>query len=60
MNNPKFKALLERLDALKERFESGQINSVEFLKQLLVIARETLQAEKDIPPRRMKTVARQR
>jgi type I restriction enzyme R subunit len=49
-NNPKFKALLERLDALKERFESGQINSVEFLKQLLVIARETLQAEKDIPP----------
>jgi type I restriction enzyme R subunit len=48
--NPKFKELSERLDALKERFEAGQINSVEFLKQLLVIAKETLQAEKDLPP----------
>jgi type I restriction enzyme, R subunit len=37
--NPKFKKLSERLDALKDRFESGQINSVEFLKALLEIAR---------------------
>ncbi len=49
-NNPKFKKLSERLDALKDRFESGQISSVEFLKQLLEIAKETLQAEKDTPP----------
>jgi type I restriction enzyme R subunit len=48
--NPKFKKLSERLDALKDRFESGQINSVEFLKQLLDIAKETLQAEKEAPP----------
>lgn len=48
--NPKFKQLSERLDALKERFESGQMNSVEFLKQLLEIAKETLQAEKETPP----------
>lgn len=48
--NPKFKQLSERLDALKDRFESGQINSVEFLKALLEIARETLQAEKEVPP----------
>jgi type I restriction enzyme R subunit len=48
--NPKFKQLSERLDALKVRFESGQINSVEFLKQLLVIAKETLQTEKEVPP----------
>ncbi len=48
--NPKFKQLSERLDALKDRFDSGQINSVEFLKQLLQIAKETLQAEKDEPP----------
>ncbi len=47
---PKFKQLSERLDALKDRFESGQINSVEFLKQLLQIAKETLQAEKEVPP----------
>ncbi|MDQ9169002.1 type I restriction endonuclease subunit R [Oxalobacteraceae bacterium R-40] len=50
IGNPKFKQLSERLDALKDRFESGQINSVEFLKQLLVIAKETLQAEKEAPP----------
>lgn len=48
--NLKFKQLSERLDALKDRFESGQINSVEFLKQLLEIAKETLQAEKEVPP----------
>jgi len=48
--NPKFKKLSERLDALKDRFESGQINSVEFLKHLLEIAKETLQAEKEVPP----------
>ncbi|CAM8751355.1 Type I site-specific restriction-modification system, R (restriction) subunit and related helicases [Burkholderia pseudomallei] len=48
--NAKFKQLSERLDALKDRFESGQINSVEFLKQLLEIAKETLQAEKEVPP----------
>ncbi|MGU5617659.1 type I restriction endonuclease subunit R [Aeromonas caviae] len=48
--NPKFKQLSERLDALKDRFESGQMNSVEFLKQLLEIAKETLQAEKETPP----------
>jgi len=48
--NLKFKRLSERLDALKDRFESGQINSVEFLKQLLEIAKETVQTEKEIPP----------
>ena len=48
--NPKFRQLTERLDALKDRFESGQVNSVDFLKQLLEIAKETLQAEKEIPP----------
>lgn len=49
LGNPKFKALSERLDAL-HRFESGVLNSVEFLKQLLQIAKEVLQAEKEIPP----------
>ena len=49
-DNPKFKQLSERLDALKDRFESGQINSVEFLKQLLQLAKETLQAEQATPP----------
>ena len=48
--NPKFKQLSERLDALKDRFESGQINSVEFLKQLLEIAKETVETEKEVLP----------
>jgi type I restriction enzyme R subunit len=48
--NPKFKKLSERLDALRDRFESGVLNSVEFLKQLLEIAKEVLQAEKEVPP----------
>ncbi len=50
LGNPKFKALSERLDALKERFEAGLVNSVEFLKQLLQLAKEVLQAEREIPP----------
>jgi len=50
LGNPKFKALSERLDALKDRFESGLLNSVEFLKQLLQLAKEVLQAEKETPP----------
>lgn len=50
LGNPKFKALSERLDALRDRFESGVLNSVEFLKQLLQLAKEVLQAEKETPP----------
>ena len=50
MGNPKFKALSERLDSLKERFEAGLLNSVEFLKHLLQLAKELLQAEKETPP----------
>ena len=50
LGNPKFKELSERLDALRDRFESGVLNSVEFLKQLLQLAKELLQAEKEIPP----------
>lgn len=50
LGNPKFKKLSERLDALRDRFESGVLNSVEFLKQLLEIAKEVLQAEKEVPP----------
>jgi len=50
LENPKFKALSERLDALKDRFESGLINSVEFLKQLLQLAKDVVLAEKELPP----------
>ncbi len=53
LGNPKFKQLSERLDALKLRFESGQLNSVDFLKTLLVLAKETVQAEQEEPEQAM-------
>jgi len=49
MGNPRFKALSERLEDLKNRHEQGQLNSVEFLKQLLALAHELLEAEKETP-----------
>jgi type I restriction enzyme R subunit len=48
--NPRFKALSERLEALKQRFDQGQTNSVNFLKELLDIARETVETERATPP----------
>jgi type I restriction enzyme R subunit len=50
INNPRFRQLSERLEALKERHEQGQFHSVEFLKQLLDLAKDLLQTEKDVPP----------
>jgi type I restriction enzyme R subunit len=50
MGNPKYVALSERLEALKERHEQGLLNSVEFLKHLLDIARDLVATEKDTPP----------
>lgn len=49
LGNPKFKALSERLEDLKNRHEQGLLHSVEFLKKLLEIARDLLQAEKETP-----------
>ena len=49
MGNPKFRALSERLEALKERHEQGLLNSVEFLKNLLAIARDLVATEKETP-----------
>ena len=50
MGNPRYRALSERLEALKERHEAGQLHSVEFLKQLLDLAKDLLEAEKETPP----------
>lgn len=50
MGSPKFVALSERLEALKDRHERGLLNSIEFLKQLLELARDVVQAEKETPP----------
>ena len=50
ISNPRFRQLSERLESLKERHEQGQLHSVEFLKQLLDLAKDLLQTEKDVPP----------
>lgn len=46
--DPKFKRFAEKLDELRERMEQNMITSIEFLKQLLQLARELLEEEKKI------------
>ena len=47
---PRFIELGRRLEALKERHEQGLIVNLAFIKQLLEIAREVVEAEKEIEP----------
>jgi type I restriction enzyme R subunit len=46
-NNPQFIALSKRLDDLRLRAEQGLTGSIDFIKELCQIARETVQAEKE-------------
>ena len=46
-SNPKYIALSKRLEDLRAKAEKGLISSIDFIKELCQIARETLQAEKD-------------
>jgi type I restriction enzyme R subunit len=48
--NPKFTELGERLERIKERHEQGLMTSVEFLKQMLELAKEVVEAEKRADP----------
>jgi type I restriction enzyme R subunit len=48
--NPKFVALGERLEKLKERHEQGLLHSLDFLKELLMLAKEVVQAEQQVIP----------
>ena len=50
LGNSKFMALGERLEKVKERHEQGFLTSLEFLKQILEIAKEVLEAEKETEP----------
>ncbi|MBI5930370.1 MAG: HsdR family type I site-specific deoxyribonuclease [Chloroflexi bacterium] len=47
-DNPVFVALGKRLEDLKDRHERGLITSIEFLKVLLEIAKDTVRAEKSV------------
>ncbi|MFC1997642.1 type I restriction endonuclease subunit R [Chloroflexota bacterium] len=49
MGDPRFKKLSERLEKLKEQHEAGQLLSIAFLKALLDLARDVVNAEKDTP-----------
>jgi len=50
MHDPRFKELGERLEKLKERHEQGLLLSVEFLKELLDLARDVVAAEQTAEP----------
>ncbi len=45
---PKFKKLSERLEELRDKAEKGLITSIEFVKELCKLAKETVKAEKEL------------
>ena len=47
--NPRYKALAERLEDLKERHEHGLLVSIDFLKELLELAKDVVQFERETP-----------
>lgn len=47
--NPKFKALGERLEDLKNRHQQGLLLSIDFLKELLALAKDVVKTERDTP-----------
>jgi type I restriction enzyme R subunit len=46
--DPRFKKLSERLEELRNKAEQGLISSIEFIKELCKLAKETVQAEKEL------------
>ena len=48
--NPEFVALGERLERLRARHEQGLVNSIEFLKALLSLAKDVVEAERKLDP----------
>ena len=49
-NDPRFIKLGERLEKLREEHEAGLMNSIEFLKALLALAKEAAQMEQEVVP----------
>lgn len=49
--DPKFIKLGERLEELREKHEQGLITSIEFLKRLLELAKDAVEAEKETVPK---------
>jgi type I restriction enzyme, R subunit len=47
--NPKYKALAERLEDLKNRHQQGLLVSIDFLKELLELAKDVVKLERETP-----------
>lgn len=50
LHDPRFKALAERLEELRQRHEQGLLLSVDFLKALLDLAKDVVATEQASPP----------
>jgi type I site-specific restriction-modification system R (restriction) subunit len=50
LGNPIFTALGERLERIKERHEQGVLTSLQFLKEILELAKDVVEAEKQTDP----------
>src|SRR5271157_162243 len=60
VGNPTFTELGERLEKIKERHEQGFLTSLEFLKAMLELAKDVVEAEKSLDPVRSETERRKR
>lgn len=49
-SNPRYKALAERLEDLKNRHEQGLLLSIDFLKELLELAKDVVRLDRVTPP----------
>jgi type I restriction enzyme R subunit len=47
--NPRYKALAERLEDLKNRHQQGLLVSIQFLKALLDVAKDVVRLEREVP-----------
>ena len=50
LHDPRFRALGERLEQLRQKHEQGLLVSIEFLKSLLELARDVVEAERTVEP----------
>jgi type I restriction enzyme R subunit len=50
MGDPRFVALGEKLELLRQRHAEGQLTSLDFLKQLLELAKDVVKEEKAVAP----------
>ena len=57
--NPTFIALGERLEKIRERHEQGFLTSLEFLKAILEVARDVVEAERTVDPEEERDQARE-